>query len=296
MVVFYIEHEYWFAVFQLVLAMLGMGATLTTHDFRAVLLQPKAVSSGIGIQVLLVPFVAFVFIQAFGVTGGVAIGVALIAAIPGGATSNIFTFFARGNVALSITITALTTVACLVTAPLILRFLSTQYLPATFVMPRADMVIDIALALLFPLAVGMGYLRFLPDSAAAFSRWSIRGSLIGLILIVLGSLMSGRLDIEMFGVRNFALIALLIFMFATSSWLVCRIVGLSSFDSTAINIEVVVRNVNLGLMLKAMLFPAILGQPDPIGDMVLVSLISYGSMHMVVAAALIGWRRRKGHH
>ena len=101
--------------------MLGMGATLTGKDFRDVLLEPRAVSFGTGIQLLLVPLTAFLFIQFPGVGTGVAVGIALIAAIPGGTTSNIFTYLARGNFALSICITAVTTLACLVSTPLILK-------------------------------------------------------------------------------------------------------------------------------------------------------------------------------
>ncbi len=289
---FYIEHEYWFAVFQLVTAMLGMGATLTPKDFREVMLEPKAVTSGSLIQMLLVPLVAFIFMQIFGIVGGVAVGIALIVAIPGGTSSNIFTHFARGNIALSITITALTTLACLVTTPLILEVLIAKYMPAEFVMPRGQIMKEIALTLLLPLAIGMGFLRFLPDSAETFSKWCVRGSLLGLVMIVVGSTMSGRLDVEAFGVTNMLLIILLILTLALASWLVCRALGLSSYDSTAIDMEVVVRNVNLGVMLKASLFPAVIGQPDPIGDLVLFSLLLYGGLQMLIAAVLIGWRRR----
>lgn len=289
---FYLEHEYWFAVFQLVLAMLGMGATLAVRDFREILLEPKAVLSGSGIQLLVVPLAAFLFIYAFGIVGGVAVGIALLAAIPGGTTSNIFTHFARGNVALSITITALTTIACLATTPFVLELLIADYMPATFVMPRVQMMTEIALSLLLPLAVGMAYLRFAPGSAAIFSTWCIRGSLLGVVLIIIGSALSGRLDAEAFGVTNMFLMALLIVTLAGVSWLVCRVIGLSGADCTAIEMEVVVRNINLGIMLKASLFPAIVGQPDPIGDMVLFSLLAYGSLQLLIAAGLISWGRR----
>ena len=143
---FYVEHEYWFAAIQLVLAMLGMGATLTGRDFRDVVREPFAVSLGTAIQLLAVPVTAYLFLRVLGVEGGVAVGIALIAAIPGGTVSNIFTFLARGNSALSISITALTTIACLVTTPFILSLLISQYLPPDFTMPRAQIVSEIATA------------------------------------------------------------------------------------------------------------------------------------------------------
>ena len=106
--------------------------------------------------------------------------------------------------------------------------------------------------------------------------------------------MSGRLDVEVFGVTNILLMGLLMAIFAMASGLVSRLLGLSSYDSTAINMEVVVRNVNLGIMLKASLFPAIVGKVDPIGDMVLFSLLAYGAIQLVIAAGIICWRRRGG--
>ncbi len=290
---FYLANEYWFAVFQLVTAMLGMGATLTPRDFREVLLvEPKAVSSGTAIQLILVPLVALAFISAFGIAGGVAVGIALIAAIPGGTTSNIFTFFARGNVPLSITITALTTLACLFTTPLILELLITQYMPDDFMMPRAQIMTEIALTLLLPLAIGMAVLQLFPKGAAAFSKWMVRASLFGILMILIGALSSGRLDLVAFGGENIALVAGLIVTLVVISWAACRALSLSRRDTSAINMEVVVRNVNLGFMLKASLFPAVVGQPDPIGDMVLFTLLLYGLLQMLIAVVLIVRGRR----
>ena len=148
---FYIANEYWFSVFQLVTAMIGMGATLTLKDFRELLLEPKAVASGIGIQMMMVPLLAFATISLFGLAGGIAVGIALISAVPGGSTLNIFTHFAGGNIALSVAITAVTTLACLVSTPIVLELLISSYMPADFVMPKGQIMREIALTLLLPL-------------------------------------------------------------------------------------------------------------------------------------------------
>ncbi|MFT4769815.1 MAG: BASS family bile acid:Na+ symporter [Glaciecola sp.] len=289
----YLEHEYWVAVFQLVMAMLGMGATLTLGQFRDVLMEPRAVTIGSAVQLVLVPLIAYLCIWGLGVAGGVAVGIALIAAIPGGTTSNIFTHFARGNTALSITITALTTMACLVTTPLILGLLIAQYVPDDFVMPRQRVMVEIALTLLLPLALGMLYLRLFPKTAVTFSNLCVRSSLLGIAAIVLGSSMSGRLDVEAFGFSNLLVIFVFILALVFASMLVCKLLGLSSVDATAIDMEVVVRNINLGVLIKASLFPAVPGQPDALGDFVLFSLLVYGGVQMLVAAAFIAWRRPK---
>ncbi len=287
----YVQYEYWFAAFQLVFAMFGMGATLTVGDFKDVVKEPRAVTIGTAVQLVLVPLVAFLFIHTFGLAGGVAVGVALVASIPGGTTSNIFTYFARGNIPLSISITGITTLACLFTTPLILGLLITEYLPASFVMPTAQIISDIAFTLLLPLALGMLVLSKLPQHAGWISKWSIRASLFGILLIVVGSISAGRLDINVFGMNNVLLVILFLIVLWVASWLITKLLGLSKPDRTAIEMEVVVRNVNLGVLIKASMFPAT-GSASNIGDMVLFTVLLYGAVQMLIAAILIGIRRR----
>jgi len=288
----YVAYEYWFAAFQLVFAMLGMGATLTVSDFKDILKEPKAVTIGTLIQLVLVPLIAFVFINAFGIIGGVAVGLALVASIPGGTTSNIFTYFAKGNIPLSISVTAITTLACLITTPIVLGLLITQYLPADFSMPTAQIVREIAFTLLLPLALGMAFLKFIPSLAEGFSKWCIRLSLIGIIAIVVGSSSAGRLDMEAFGNQNLLLVLLFIAAIGILGWVAAKLLSLNQADSTAIEMEVIVRNVNLAILIKASMFPANVDTGNNIGDMVLFTALIYGALQMLVAAVLIFYRRR----
>jgi len=289
----YLAYEYWFAAFQLIFAMFGMGATLTIKDFETVVKAPKAVTFGTLIQLALTPLAAYVFISATGVTGGIAIGLVLIAAIPGGTTSNIFTYFAKGNIPLSISITAITTLGCLVTTPLVLSLMATQYLPAEFSMPTGQIIQEIALTLLLPLMVGMAVLRYLPHQASTISKWSIRLSLLGLLAIIVGSSSAGRLDLPAFGSNNLGLVLLFIGLLALISWLAARVLRLRQADSTAIEMEVIVRNVNLGVLITASMFPA--SSTNNIGDMMLFTVLLYGALQMLAAAILIYVRRRAAH-
>lgn len=288
----YIAYEYWFAAFQLVLAMLGMGATLTVSDFTDVLKSPKSVTIGTLIQLLFVPLVAYLFISVSGVIGGVAVGLALIAAIPGGTTSNIFTYMAKGNSPLSISITAITTLACLLSTPLILQILITEYLPADFAMPTAQIVSDIALTLLLPLVLGMLILKALPKYAQTISKWCIRASLFGVALIVIGSISAGRLDTDAFGGRNIALVMAFVFTLTIAAWVLPKLLGLVKPDITTIQMEVVVRNINLGVLIKASMFPVVVGVSNTIGDMLLFTVLLYGAVQLLVAAVLIAIARR----
>lgn len=290
---FYIQYEYWFAAFQLVTAMLGMGATLTAKDFRDVVREPGAVTLGTLVQLILVPLATFGFLQALGVQGGVAVGIALIAAIPGGTTSNIFTYFARGNSALSISITGLTTLACLITTPLILTVLISDNLPADFAMPSGQIVTEIAFTLLLPLSLGMLYLYLYPREAEVVSKWSIRASLLGIVLIVVGSLSAGRLDLTAFGINNVLLVVYFVLALTVTGWLSTRLFKLPQPDSTAITFEVIVRNINLGVLLKASLFPASAAATAELGDAVLLTLLLYGALQLLIAAAMILFHRRR---
>jgi Predicted Na+-dependent transporter len=290
---FYIQYEYWFAAFQLVTAMLGMGATLTAKDFRDVVREPGAVTLGTLVQLILVPLATFGFLQALGVQGGVAVGIALIAAIPGGTTSNIFTYFARGNSALSISITGLTTLACLITTPLILTVLISDNLPADFAMPSGQIVNEIAFTLLLPLSLGMLYLYLYPREAEVVSKWSIRASLLGIVLIVVGSLSAGRLDLTAFGINNVLLVVYFVLALTVTGWLSTRLFKLPQPDSTAITFEVIVRNINLGVLLKASLFPASAAATAELGDAVLLTLLLYGALQLLIAAAMILFHRRR---
>jgi|TARA_B110000971_G_scaffold51796_1_gene52483 BASS family bile acid:Na+ symporter len=293
MVGLYIEYEYWVAAVQLILAMLGMGAGLQVADFQKVVAQPKAVTVGLIMQLVIVPVIALAFILYTNLPPGMIIGIAIIAAIPGGTISNVFTLMARGNVPLSISITALTSVACLLTTPLILELLIADYMTDSFAMPVLRIATEIGLFLLVPLLLGMVFLRQLPAYAKQFSTLCVRGSLLGIAMIALGSLGAGRLDMTGTPVTDIALLfGFIIGLTIVGLWLT-KAFGLTQHDNTAIEMEVTVRNINLGFLLKASLFPLVAGVENPLADMVLLSLLLYGSWQLVMGAVFIFWRRKQ---
>lgn len=286
----YIQYEYWIAAAQLIFAMLGMGATLTANDFKQVIRFPRTAIFGLLAQLFFVPTFAFIFINTVSLEAGLIVGIALIASIPGGTTSNIFTYMARGNVPLSISITGITSLACLVTTPLILSVLVIDYLPVDFSMPTQRIISDIALTLLLPLFIGLSILHYLPKYANNVSKWSIRLSLVGILLIVVGSIIAGRLDINAFGTDNLLIVTAFIIFLSVMAALLSRLLKLAKSDGTAIKMEVVVRNVNLAVLIKVSLFPAASGS-DQIGNFVLSTILVYGSLQLLFAALLIITRR-----
>ncbi len=293
MIGLYIEYEYWVAALQLVLAMLGMGAGLQIADFKKVVLQPKAATVGLLMQLVVVPMIALSFIMLTDLPAGMVIGIAIVAAIPGGTVSNIFTFMARGNVPLSISITALTSVACLVTTPMILDFLISDYMTDSFVMPVQKVALEIGLCLLLPLALGMAFLKHFPNYAKGFSDLCVKGSLTGIGIIVIGSLGAGRLNFANTSGDDIAvLFAFIISLTLVGVWMT-KGFGLAPQDNRAIEMEVVVRNVNLGFLLKVSLFPTVAGQSNPVADMALFTMLLYGAWQLATGILLIFWRRKQ---
>ncbi|MFM8232215.1 MAG: bile acid:sodium symporter family protein, partial [Chthoniobacterales bacterium] len=95
----------------------GMGLSLVPEDFRRVVLKPKAKIVGLCCQLLMLPAVAFALALAFRLPGELAVGLMVLAACPGGATSNVITHLAKGDAALSVTLTAISSMICVFTIP-----------------------------------------------------------------------------------------------------------------------------------------------------------------------------------
>ncbi len=165
--------------------MLGLGTGLTLEDFRRVVRYPKAVLVGLCLQTLVLPWVAFGLAVGFGLAPPLAIGLMLLAASPGGATANIYSHLARGDVALNITLTAINSLLCLLTMPLILD-LSLQYFmdAGQYVPPPVAKVVEAAAIVLLPVAAGMLVRHFAPGFVAASARPLRMFTVLVLLLLV----------------------------------------------------------------------------------------------------------------
>jgi BASS family bile acid:Na+ symporter len=270
-----------------------MGLLLAVEDFREVFRRPRALFAGIGLQLLVVPLIAFAISRVFPLEVGLVAGLALVAAVPGGTLSNLITYLAKGNVALSVSLTAITTVLTLVTTPLVLRALLVSQIPADLAMPVERVARDIALCLLLPLAAGIAIGARVPSRRRNWSRWSIRTSLGIIGVMVVGGAGSGRLDPFQFGWVGPVVIfgfALLCFQAGEAA---TRLAGLPDRDRLAVGIEVTFRNTNLALLVKASLFPAEAGVVDPIGDGMFYTALVYGGIQIVAVFVPIAVYRRK---
>lgn len=248
---------------QLLLAMLGMGATLGLREFFNVIRHPAGVTIGVAQQWVMVPLLTLAVAWAFQLSPGWAVGLLLVAVTPGGAFSNLMTFLAKGHTPLSIAVTLVSTLACIGTAPLILRLTASGLLPADFSLPAGRIILEVCSYLVTPLAVGMAIYRFLPRHTARISKIAIWTSLTLVLTIAGGALFAGRIQVGSYGWQPPAIIALFGLLIHLVSTEVTHLFQRYDDETMALAIEVSVRNGGVGLLLLQFFFtdqPALQGQ------------------------------------
>jgi BASS family bile acid:Na+ symporter len=242
---------------QLATAMFGMGATLGVSDFLAVTRDPRGLALGLGLQLVFVPLLAVAFIAGFDLGPGWAVGLCLVAAVPGGAFSNLLTFLGRGNVALSISVTVCSTALCVLTVPALLRLLVSSSLPASFVFPLHRVVIEIGAYLLGPLLLGMAVFRVAPRWSPALARLGIRAAVVLIVVIALSAMGSGRIKIPEYGWTPPLIIVLFGVALAVLTPQISRLFGRFDDDTLALGVEVTVRNIGVALLVVHFFFPGL---------------------------------------
>jgi BASS family bile acid:Na+ symporter len=146
--------------------MFGMGTTLSVADFARVLAMPWPVLVGMVLQYTVMPFVGFGLAKTFGFEPEIAAGVVLIGSAPGGVASNVINYLARCNLALSVTMTAVSTMLSPVMTPLMMKLLASQYIKISFV----AMMIDICNMIIVPIVAGLVANRILYSQRPVFQR------------------------------------------------------------------------------------------------------------------------------
>jgi BASS family bile acid:Na+ symporter len=161
--------------------MLGMGASLTWRDFLIAFRKPKGVLVGVLCQFGIMPLLGFALAMALNLSPGLTVGLILMACMPGGTTSNIFSYFSKGVLALSILMTTVCTLAALVMVPLLLAFYSSAAgLSSEFRIPAAN-VAQVLVVLLVPTVLGMVLRKLNPNIGATIE---LLGGFMGIVVIV----------------------------------------------------------------------------------------------------------------
>lgn len=244
-----------FLPLSLAVIMFGMGLTLTISDFKRILIFPKAVTLGLVNQLLLLPVVAFGFCVMFELPAELAVGLMILAACPGGATSNLITHLAKGDAALSVTLTAISSMVTVITIPLIVNFAIVYFIPGGE--QQQLNVVGTVIAVLFitiiPVSIGMMVKRKSPQLAGKLENPFKIISTVFFVVIVIAALLKERANlIENFSLVGPAAIALNIGTLLLG-YFSARFLGLGKKQSTTISIESGIQNGTLGITIAATL-------------------------------------------
>jgi len=169
--------------------MLGLGLSLRVDDFKRVVLYPKAVFIGLLCQMILLPLICFGLTILFQLPPALAVGLMLLSASPGGATANLYSHLAKGDVALNISLTAVNSVLTLFTLPFIVNFSIEYFMQSGLVIPmQFKKIVEVFAIVLIPVGIGMLINYLSPNISKKLEKPVKIGSAIFLVLIIVGAI------------------------------------------------------------------------------------------------------------
>ncbi|MGX9459020.1 bile acid:sodium symporter family protein [Photobacterium damselae] len=270
----------------LAIVMLGMGLGLKRADFSRVITQPKSSIIGLCLQIFMLPALALVLIQLFPLSSTAAAGLFLVSLCPGGATSNLFSLIAKGDVALSITLTA------------VISLLSPFLLPLVFItyldihgsqLEQFQLPIDLAIKQLIavtvlPISLGMIITKWLPKQSQRIQPMVKKLSTIAMLLIILALLITNQKIFDRFisieGIAVLLLSSCSLFL----AYFIAGKIKVSQQAQRTIAIEVGVQNAGTAMMVAL----SIMHQPQ-----LAVVPLMYGLLMNIPACLFVAWVSRK---
>lgn len=229
--------------------MVALGLELTTADFRRVVSQPRGVGIGLLNLAVVSPALAFGVAQLFGLPAGLAVGLVLLGASPGGTMANVLTHLARGDTALSVTITAISSLAAAITIPLYLELASRHFDAQALVgdLAMGSIVARVFLVTVIPVGVGMWLRRRFPDRVVAARPRVAKLAAVLFVLVVAGAIVSEH-DTVIDNVGSVLGAVLALNLAALSiSFTVSKLARLDDPQATAISLELGIHNAALAI-------------------------------------------------
>ena len=178
----------------LFIIMLGMGLSLVASDFKRILMYPKAIVVGLTNQLIILPLVGFLLASVLSLKPEIAIGIMILVACPGGATSNLISHLAKGDIALSVTLTAFSSLITIITIPFIINFSILHFLEQEQII-RLDVVktiIQIFAITIIPVSMGMIIRKYNEGFALKMAKPVRIASAIVLAAVILGLLIKEK--------------------------------------------------------------------------------------------------------
>ena len=266
-------------VWGLAVIMLGMGITLSVDDFRRVLKMPKAVAVGFVAQYTIMPFLGWAIAHLLKLDTPYAVGLILVACCPGGTASNVVTYIARADVALSVLMTTCSTFGAIFMTPLLTKWLAGTYVPVD----AWKLFLDTVQIVLLPVVLGLAVHHFFPRAVNAVLPIAPLVSVVTIALICASIIGQNAKNIRESG----GILLLAVFLLHAGGFLLgyifSRLLGLGTITNRTISIEVGMQNSGLGVALAQKNFPTLPTAPVPCA----ISSV----FHSVIGSILAGiWR------
>ena len=236
--------------------MFALGLGLTGLDFLRVIKQPKDFLVGAISQIILLPVIAFILISIWPISPELAIGVMIIAAAPGGVTSNILTSFAKGDVALSVSLTAIISLLSVVTVPFIivtsLSLLSIDSITQNISL--TSMAISMFLIVTVPVIIGMLFRKFASNLALKFEPVAKKISMVLFIIVLLGAILAEKDNIVSYFADAGLVTLILNVLMMIVAFSVAQLLGTGNSQKKSIAIECGLQNGTLAIFVGTTLF------------------------------------------
>jgi len=238
--------------FLLFVMMVGLGLSLTVADLKRVFAYPKAATLGVVAQFIFLPLLAFGLVELIEPIAVVAVGIILLASLPSGITSNTYTFAARGDVALSVTLTAISSLVTVLTIPFYTWFSMELYMEASVRpdVPALTMMRSLAIMTVLPVTLGM-LIRYFKEAFAL--RWieTVRkAAFICLIVIIVGSVILSLKSVQEYFMEAALISFLLNAVAMTAAFFAARLFRLSNAQVICLTYEVGVHNLAVALTIS----------------------------------------------
>ena len=236
--------------------MFALGLGLTGADFLRVIKQPKDFFVGAISQIILLPVIAFILVKIWPISPELAVGVMIIAAAPGGVTSNILTSFAKGDVALSISLTAIISLLSVITVPFIivtsLGLLGTENMPQDISL--IGIAINMFLIVTVPVIIGMLFRKIASNSAIKFELIAKKISVVLFVIVLLGAILAEKDNIVSYFADAGLITLVLNVVMMIVAFYVAQLLGTGIAQKKCIAIECGLQNGTLAIFIGTTLF------------------------------------------
>lgn len=226
-------------------AMFGMGLTIRAADFKVVFSRPKEILTGCAAQYTVMPAAAWLLCRVFGLSPDLAIGVILVGCCPGGTASNVITYIAGGDVALSVGMTILSTLLAPIATPLLVYALGGAWVKVSL----SAMVISVVKVVLIPVVLGILLHRIFEKQIAEIKEFLPLVSVVSIVMIIAGIVASNREKVITSGALVLGIVILHNLIGMAVGLLIAKLLKIDYPRSTAIAIEVGMQNSGLAVSL-----------------------------------------------